>query len=152
MKTKLRAAALLFTHDGQLVLVGGNHHDWYWNPGGGIEENEPLSTALERELREELSLEPDQYEARYLELLVWTFTRDDGPNKGEEVELTNHYYVVRLKPGVELKPNNEVTKFLYTSPAAVIAGKANVPSTYVHIHGALTKAQEMIEDWAEEEE
>ncbi len=48
-------ARALIIRDKKLLLVTGHDADFWWTPGGGLEENETSLEALHREVLEELS-------------------------------------------------------------------------------------------------
>jgi len=133
----------VFTAENQLILIGGDRHDWWWNPGGGIEENESPEAALTRELQEELNLTPSTYTAQFMGSFTWTFIKDATQ---EEIEQTTHYFVVKLHSGTQLNPGEEITRFLRTNAAAVVGGEVVVPESYAHIFGVLQEAEQLAAD------
>jgi len=56
-----KTARALIINNKKILLVSGHGADFYWTPGGGIENNETPEVALKRELKEELGLEVYKY-------------------------------------------------------------------------------------------
>ena len=65
-KTIRIAAALLIAADGRTLLVRKRGTEAFMQPGGKIEAHEQPLQALVRELQEELGLNVDPAQARYL--------------------------------------------------------------------------------------
>ncbi|MFC8765965.1 NUDIX domain-containing protein [Streptomyces sp. NPDC057193] len=63
-RIKIRVAALIFSGD-EIALIKRvkNGTEQYTVPGGNVDPGEPISTALARELKEELNLDVDQADA-----------------------------------------------------------------------------------------
>ena len=49
-----KRAGALYIQDKKLFLISEGNQDFYWTPGGGLEQAESYEMALERELKEEL--------------------------------------------------------------------------------------------------
>ena len=57
----------LITKNKRLLLVTNNQSEYYWSPGGGIEDGETDEQTLRRELHEELNVEIIELK-KYLEI------------------------------------------------------------------------------------
>jgi|SRR5690606_6455442 len=101
MKDRDRVAGLIIK-DGKLLLVTGYNADYYWTPGGKIDEGEDHETALKREIKEELGIEVSN--PRY-------FTKMDYINPASNKEQTSYYYLVDFEG--EIKPDQEVTGYRF---------------------------------------
>ena len=62
MRHTVRAIIL---KDKQVLLVTGHGADFYWTPGGGVEENETIIETLHREIKEELGVAIKSYSPYY---------------------------------------------------------------------------------------
>jgi len=49
----------------QILLVTGHGADFYWTPGGGVENNETIVETLHREIKEELGVVVTTYKPYY---------------------------------------------------------------------------------------
>ncbi len=101
MNDKDRVAALII-QDGKLLLVTGYNVDYYWTPGGKIDEEEDHEQALKREMKEELGID-----ITHLRL----FTQMDYHNPQSGKMQTSYYYLVGVEG--ELKPDKEVTGYRF---------------------------------------
>ncbi|MGW1768681.1 NUDIX hydrolase [Streptomyces sp. NPDC002073] len=102
---RVRVAAVVFD-GGEVALIrrsNGCGETYYSLPGGNVEPGEPLAGALNRELREELALEPDglQDSPVFTWLLDAMVTRP-GPTPPRKLHVV---YRVFLKPGVRSNLN-----------------------------------------------
>ena len=69
MIKKLRVRAII-EHDGLYLLVRNKYTPNFWClPGGGVEQNEDIISALEREIIEELGIKPDVGNLLYVHTL-----------------------------------------------------------------------------------
>jgi ADP-ribose pyrophosphatase YjhB (NUDIX family) len=57
IKAMRKRAGALIVQDRKLLLICEGQQDFYWTPGGGLEEGETYLKALRRELSEELGAE-----------------------------------------------------------------------------------------------
>ena len=48
-----------------VLLVTGHDADFYWTPGGGVEDGETIVDALHREIKEELGTNISSYKPYY---------------------------------------------------------------------------------------
>jgi 8-oxo-dGTP diphosphatase len=62
MRHTVRAIILKDKH---ILLVTGHGADFYWTPGGGVEEGETIVQTLHRELAEELHATIETYTPYY---------------------------------------------------------------------------------------
>jgi ADP-ribose pyrophosphatase YjhB (NUDIX family) len=64
-----KTARALIVRGNKILLVSGHGADFYWTPGGGIENNETPEIALSRELKEELGIETYKYD-KFIDYIV----------------------------------------------------------------------------------
>ena len=64
-----KTARALIIKNKKILLVSGHGADFFWTPGGGIENTETPELALGRELKEELGLEICKYD-RFIDYIV----------------------------------------------------------------------------------
>ncbi|QNR08682.1 NUDIX domain-containing protein [Macrococcoides canis] len=99
-------ANLVHMKDGKLLLVKVRENEHYYLPGGKIEAGEDDRTSLERELREELSLELDKENMQYL----YTVTGPAYPDTDKSVELRCYKYDGDIG---DIQMNSEITDVKY---------------------------------------
>lgn len=99
-------ANLVHMKDGKLLLVKVRENEHYYLPGGKIEEEEDDRASLERELREELSLQLDKESMLYL----YTVIGPAYPDTDKTVELRCYRYVGDIG---EIHMNSEITDVKY---------------------------------------
>lgn len=99
-------ANLVHMKDGKLLLVKVRENEHYYLPGGKIETDEDDRTSLERELREELSLQLDKENMLYL----YTVTGPAYPDTDKTVELRCYRYADDIG---EIQMNSEITDVKY---------------------------------------
>jgi 8-oxo-dGTP diphosphatase len=114
-----RSARALIIKDKKLLLVGNNEVDFFWSPGGGIEESESHHDALKRELQEEVGLELKS--AKHFASYV---SRSPNPDEGLDME----FFIVEADG--EPEPNNEVEVLYWYSAEDFRSG---VPKVSPHI-------------------
>ena len=104
-----RVSALAFTCDGRILLVGDDaQEDYWWLPGGGVEEGESAEQALVRELDEEAGAV-----ANDLELLG--YRRVDDPVDGRSY-IATYWCRVTLPASFVPRRGEQVTKNLLVGP------------------------------------
>ena len=101
-----KCANLVHMKDGKLLLVKVRENEHYYLPGGKIETGEDDRTSLERELREELSLQLDRENMLYL----YTVTGPAYPDTDKTVELRCYRYADDIG---EIHMNSEITDVKY---------------------------------------
>ncbi|UBH12858.1 NUDIX hydrolase [Macrococcus armenti] len=101
-----KCANLVHMKDGKLLLVKVRENEHYYLPGGKIEAGEDDRTSLERELREELSLQLDQEYMQYL----YTVTGPAYPDIDKTVELRCYRYDGDIG---DIQMNSEITDVKY---------------------------------------
>lgn len=101
-----KCANLVHMKDGKLLLVKVRENEHYYLPGGKIETGEDDRTSLERELREELSLQLDRENMLYL----YTVTGLAYPDTDKTVELRCYRYADDIG---EIHMNSEITDVKY---------------------------------------
>lgn len=99
-------ANLVHMKEGKLLLVKVRENEHYYLPGGKIEAGEDDRTSLERELREELSLELDKENMQYL----YTVTGPAYPDTDKSVELRCYKYDGDIG---DIQMNSEITDVKY---------------------------------------
>lgn len=99
-------ANLVHMKDGKLLLVKVRENEHYYLPGGKIEAGEDDRTSLERELREELSLQLDKENMQYL----YTVTGPAYPDTDKTVELRCYKYTGDIG---NIQMNSEITDVKY---------------------------------------
>lgn len=99
-------ANLVHMKDGKLLLVKVRENEHYYLPGGKIEAGEDDRTSLERELREELSLQLDKENMQYL----YTVTGPAYPDPVKSVELRCYKYDGDIG---DIQMNSEITDVKY---------------------------------------
>lgn len=62
MRHTVRAIIL---QDKQVLLVTGHGADFYWTPGGGVEQSETIIETLHRKIKEELGVNVKSYSPYY---------------------------------------------------------------------------------------
>jgi ADP-ribose pyrophosphatase YjhB (NUDIX family) len=98
-----RVYAIGFTGDARILLVGsGASADFWWLPGGGVENGESEEDALRRELKEEAGAA-----AEVVELLG--YQRVEDPVDG--TSMIGHYWA-RIDVPPSFEPRHEVTRTL----------------------------------------
>lgn len=112
-------AGIFFVNDNNEVLLAVRgiepNKGMLDTPGGFIEEKENAEESLEREIKEELDLSPDQYEPlRYLCSGIGTYEYQNEPRT-----VMSTLYWSRLKPGAVPVPQDDVAD-LKTIPLADI--------------------------------
>lgn len=107
MRTK-RAGALIIKNK-KLLLVTDKNAEFYWTPGGRLEQDESYEECLKRELDEELGVKPKSIEYY-------------GDFKHEVVD--GKYFIVAIDG--KLKPSNEVTSYHWYSQDDFHANKIRV--------------------------
>ena len=103
-----KCANLVHMKDGKLLLVKVRENEHYYLPGGKIETGEDDRTSLERELREELSLQLDKENMQYL----YTVTGPAYPDTDKTVELRCYRYDGNIG---EIQMNSEITDVKHIS-------------------------------------
>ncbi|MEM7130559.1 MAG: NUDIX hydrolase [Chloroflexota bacterium] len=104
----MRAYALAFTEDGQMLLVGDGQGEFeYWLPGGGIEAGETPEEALRRELMEEAAATIQAHKRIGIQ-------RGHDPLMGTEHQV---FYWCRISLASEFVPETEVTERRLVSPS-----------------------------------
>lgn len=101
-------ANLVHMKDGKLLLVKVRENEHYYLPGGKIEAGEDDRTSLERELREELSLQLDKENMQYL----YTVTGPAYPDTDKTVELRCYKYDGDIG---DIQMNSEITDVKYVN-------------------------------------
>ncbi|UBH22101.1 NUDIX domain-containing protein [Macrococcus armenti] len=101
-------ANLVHMKDGKLLLVKVRENEHYYLPGGKIEAGEDDRTSLERELREELSLDLDKENMQYL----YTVTGPAYPDTDKTVELRCYKYDGDIG---DIQMNSEITDVKYVN-------------------------------------
>lgn len=86
-----RVKALIITSDNKILL--GHSYSEYQFPGGHVENNEELLSALKRELKEETGLVFDTDNLEAFAVLKKYFK--DYPNNGINTKLLIYYYVIK---------------------------------------------------------
>ncbi|MFC6292551.1 hydrolase [Macrococcus epidermidis] len=99
-------ANLVHMKDGKLLLVKVRENEHYYLPGGKIETGEDDRTSLERELREELSLQLDKENMLYL----YTVIGPAYPDTDKTVELRCYRYADDIG---EIQKNSEIADVKY---------------------------------------
>ncbi|UOB20240.1 NUDIX hydrolase [Macrococcus armenti] len=99
-------ANLVHMKDGKILLVKIRENEHYYLPGGKIEVGEDDRTSLERELREELSLDLDKENMQYL----YTVTGPAYPDTDKSVELRCYKYDGDIG---DIHMNSEITDVKY---------------------------------------
>jgi ADP-ribose pyrophosphatase YjhB (NUDIX family) len=98
-----RIAAVIIK-DKKILLVTGYKGEFYWTPGGKIEENESHELCLRRELKDELSI-------NIISLKHYASYNSFNDIEGE---MQNNYcYLVQYEG--ELKPREEITGIFWYS-------------------------------------
>ena len=103
MNERDRVAGLIIK-DSKLLLVTGYNADYYWTPGGKIDEGENHEQALKREIKEELGI--DVSNLRYFTEMQYINTATNKPQ-------TSYYYLVDTEG--ELNPTQEITGYRFCS-------------------------------------
>lgn len=104
-----KTARALIINNKKILLVSGHSADFYWTPGGGIENNETPEVALKRELKEELGLEVYKYE-RFIDYIV-----------GDQ-DVTNFLVIT----SEDVQPNAEINKIVWVSKHDIEKGNIKV--------------------------
>ncbi len=86
------------------ILLGYSHNE-YQCPGGHVEENEDLVSAINREVKEETGIELNLEEANPFACALGYYK--DWPLKGKNRKIEIYYYEVKT----DLKPNLDNTKY-----------------------------------------
>lgn len=105
------AAIALFNDKGQVLMVErAKEAKGMWDlPGGILNPDEFLEEALEREVREEAGLEPDQYsEPEYLSSAVNTYHYDN-----EVVPVMAATYRAQLKAGAKPRAGDDAARIWF---------------------------------------
>jgi 8-oxo-dGTP diphosphatase len=103
MREKDRVGGVII-QDGKLLLVTGYDADYYWTPGGKIDDGENHKQALSREIHEELGV--DAINPRFL-------TQMDYISTASGLLQTSYYYLVDFEG--EIRPAQEVTGYRFFS-------------------------------------
>lgn len=104
-----QVSTICYSSNGQIVMVSGDGYDW-GIPGGHPEDNEPLETALRREVCEEACCE-----VIGMSLIGWQHVRDLGDG-------SVHYqlrYCCRVNVG-PFRPEHEIAHRRLVQPAAFL--------------------------------
>jgi NAD+ diphosphatase len=135
------AASILVTHDGKVVLTvraidprKGKNSLF----GGFVDYNESCEEALARELEEEVGLTPEDYEKP----VYLTSAPDTYDWEGNTTRVLSMMYLVRLKPGVQLKPADDVADVVYVTPDTIPYDNIGFPSNVIGIKAALDALRE----------
>lgn len=103
MRQRIRVSALVVRDSGLLLVQHVvDHREWWCPPGGGVDADEPLPVAAERELQEETGITANAQRIVYL----LDFIVPDPPCRNFEV-----YLLMRDATGEPRVPDNE-TRYL----------------------------------------
>jgi 8-oxo-dGTP diphosphatase len=109
-------ARAIIIRDKRILMVTGHGADYYWTPGGGIDEGESIIDALHREIKEELGVSVVSakhymsYEVEYADQKATNFIVDINESIILSNEITNmrwlsaqdyHDGTVKLSVGFE---------------------------------------------------
>ena len=98
-----RVKALLINSNNE-ILLGYSHNDYQF-PGGHVEENESLTDALEREIKEENGIVLDLQKENFFATSTGYWR--DHPKKGINRKTIVYYFMIHT----DLKPNLNNTKY-----------------------------------------
>lgn len=98
----LKRVAAIILDDKKVLMVTGSEADFYWTPGGMVDEGESLEDALARELDEELSVKP-------LSINKYFIYNSYKLETNEPMEV--NCYMVEYKG--TLTPSNEVSCYMW---------------------------------------
>jgi len=102
-----RASAVIIK-DKKLLLVTGKEEDFYWTPGGKLDEGEDFESALKREVKEEM----DCLVTSMMPYCQYRAEKEEIPNftvPASEVRA----FLVQTKGTI--RPQAEVTKYIWAT-------------------------------------
>lgn len=121
MKRKITARAIILDDDGKLFCVrlkgygGKNERDFWCLPGGGMDQSEPITQALQREMIEETGVKPEIGELLYIQQYV------ENPDE-EQLEFFFHVSNANDYKGIDITgashAEEEIAEYGFVDPNA----------------------------------
>lgn len=105
-----RVGALIVKNK-KLLLVTGKNAEFFWTPGGKIDERETHEVCLQRELQEELGIAI--HSSTFYKTFIFSLQ--------DHQKQTGHYYFINFKG--KLRPSREINKIYWFSRRNFISGK-----------------------------
>lgn len=133
-------AGLIVSKDGKFLFGkkdpkgGGVYVDCWHTPGGGIEKNESLLEALQRELLEEVGVDISPYKVELLDDSDTGFAEKTLKETGEKVMVEMRFHVYRIlirdKTSEEIKIslNDDLAEYQWVAPEDLRKIKITPPS------------------------
>lgn len=115
------AVRALIIHDGKVLLIHEKAGAWWSFPGGGIDYDEDVRTALTRELSEELGISESDITTDYQIIHVAMGAIVNG------VPRTNLFYSVAVTPDA-IRITDDVTEFGWFEPEEILSVCAPISS------------------------
>jgi 8-oxo-dGTP diphosphatase len=129
MRTIFRpiVSGLIFSRDGKLLLgkkdpkKGGVYADLWHLPGGGVDQDEDLLTALKREIQEEVGIDISPYQISLVDDLGTGSTEKILKDTGEKVLCDMKFNVYKIDivdknaTDISVKLNDDLIQYLWAT-------------------------------------